>query len=271
MRKKIKVGIIGFGNVGSSLAAALADTTRYEVIVYDNARDKLRSSRKILIANNAREVITAVEMLIVAVKPQDLEAFVVQNKECLLSVKPLLVSVAAGVRLSWFRRKLKGLTTIRVMPNLALKVRKSLSFIAKGDSATQSDSEKVKEVFSSIGEVAAIGEKYLDKVTAISGSGPGYVFYFMESMYQGALSLGFTRKEAKKIVIEVFSGAVKLAKSSGEEFKSLIKGVASKKGTTEAALHVFKAGKMDKLIVKAINSAYQRAGKISSKLAGKRK
>lgn len=116
-----------------------------------------------------------------------------------------------------------------------------------------------------------IKEKYLDKVTAVTGSGPGYVFYFMESMYQGALKLGFSKRKAKKMVIQTFLGAIKLAQVSQQEFKTLIKGVTSKKGTTEAALKVFKCCHLDRAIVKGMNHAYRRASEISNKLVKNKK
>lgn len=270
----IKVGIVGFGNMGGSCASALSKRSRYKIFIYDTDQKKRQKAKSFFVTKDITQLIAAAEVVILAIKPQDIGNFLTQNKESLLKRKPLLVSIAAGISTSWFQGYLKGIRIIRAMPNLSAKVGESLSFVSKGKNAKKSDLAKAERIFSCIGEVIVVEEKRLDKVTGVSGSGPGYVFYFMESMYQGALRLGFTRKEAKRMITQTFLGAAKLAKASGEEFKTLIKGVASKKGTTEAALKVFKAGKVDKAIIKGMSSACQRAKKISCgtyKLAKKEK
>jgi len=270
MNRKIKVGIIGFGNMGGSCASALNERNQYKVFIYDAERRKRRKAKSFSVTKDIAQLIAAAEIVILAIKPQNIGNFLAQNKEGLLKRKPLLVSVAAGISASWLQGHLKGIRIIRVMPNLAAKVGESLSFISKGKNAKKSDLAKVERIFSCIGEVIVVEEKYLDKVTGISGSGPGYVFYFMESMYQGALKLGFTKKEAKRMITQTFLGASKLAKASKEEFKTLIKEVASKKGTTEAALKVFKKKKVDKAIIQGMDNACRKSREISGKLTKKR-
>ena len=271
MSRKIKVGIVGFGNIGGSCASALNKRSRYKVLIYDTDRKKKPKAKSFSVVKDIAQLIAEAEIIILAIKPQDIGDFIAGNKTGLVKRKPLLVSIATGIPIAWFQGQLKGVPIIRVMPNLAAKVGESLSFISKGKNAKKSDLVKVERIFSCIGEVNVVEEKYLDKVTGVSGSGPGYVFYFMESMYQGALKLGFTKKEAKRMITQTFLGAAKLAKASGEEFKTLIKKVASKKGTTEAALKVFKAGKVGKTIIRGMSSACQRAKKISSELAKREK
>jgi len=263
MSKKIRIGIVGFGNMGSSCATALSKKRQYEVFIYDIDQKKRRESKSFSVKKDITQLIASAEIVILAIKPQDISNFITQSKESLLRKKPLLVSVVAGISTSWFQDHLKGVRVVRIMPNLAAKVGESLSFISKGKNAKKSDFAKAKMIFSCIGEVIVIDEKHLNRATGVSGSGPGYVFYFMESMYQGALKLGFTKKEAKRMIIQTFLGAAKLAKVSGEEFKTLIKEVASKKGTTEAALEVFKAGKVDKTVIKGMSSACRKAKEIS--------
>lgn len=270
MSKKIQVGIVGFGNMGSSCASALSAKGQYKIFVYDTDPKKRQKAKSFSVVRNGSQLIAATNILILAIKPQDIGAFLADNRKILLREKPLVISMAAGISTAWLSKHIEGIRVIRAMPNLAAKVRKSLSFISKGKSAKESDLMKAEKIFSCIGEVIVVGEKYLDKVTGISGSGPGYVFYFMESMYQGALKMGFTKKEAKRMITQTFLGAAKLAKVSGQEFKTLIKGVASKEGTTEAALKVFKAGKLEKTIIKGMSSACQRAKQISCQLAKKR-
>lgn len=266
MSKKIKVGIVGFGNMGRSCAVALKAKGQHQIFIYDKDKKKIQKIKNFRVVQDSALLIGSSEVVILAIKPQDISNFLIQNKEHLLKKKPLIVSIAAGVSLSWLQAQLNKLRIIRVMPNLAAKVRKSISFISSGKFAKPGDLSIVKKIFSSAGEVVEIKEAYLNKVTGLSGSGPGYVFYFMESMYQNALKLGFSKNDAKKITVETFLGAATLAKTSKTEFKTLIDGVTSKNGTTEAALKVFNASGINKAIAKGIKNACQRAEKISQEL-----
>ena len=271
MSRKIEIGIIGFGNMGHSCAAALKAGNQYKIFIYDKDKKKTQKVKGFYLLQSTPQLIAAAGIVILAIKPQDIGEFLTQNKEHLLKKKPLIISIAAGISTSRLEKSLENLRVVRAMPNLAARVKKSISFLSGGKFAKKSDLEIAKKIFSCVGEVVVIKEKYLDKVTGVSGSGPGYVFYFMESMYQGALKLGFTKNNAKKMIIQTFLGAAKLAEEPGEEFKSLIAGVASQKGTTEAALKVFTALKVDKAIVKGMESACQRAGKISREFSGKKR
>jgi len=267
MNKKIKVGIVGFGNMGSSCATAFSKRSQYEVLIFDSDQKKKIKTKDFHTTKNIKELIAISEIVVLAIKPQNIATFLKQNKEALLKNKPLFISIAAGISLSWFQKRLLGMRIVRAMPNLAAKVGESLSFISKGRNVKKADLIRVEGLFSSIGRVIVTSEKCLDKATGVSGSGPGYVFYFMNSMYQGALKLGFTKKEAKEMITQTFLGAAKLAKASKKEFKTLIESVASKKGTTEAALKVFKAEKLNQIIAKGMSKACQRAREISSQLA----
>ncbi len=266
MSRKIKVGIIGFGNMGRSCVDALKTDDQHKVFIYEKDKKKTQRIKGFCISQSVSSLIEAAEVIVLAIKPQDISDFLTRNKEHLLRKKPLVVSIAAGISTSWLQTHLGNLRIIRVMPNLAARVKKSISFISAGKFAKPNDLRIVKKIFSYAGEIIVINEKYQDKVTGLSGSGPGYVFYFMESMYQSALGMGFTKNNAKKMVIQTFLGAATLAKESKAEFKSLIAGVASKNGTTEAALKIFDASKVNKAILRGIESACQRAGKISQEL-----
>ena len=271
MSRKIGIGIIGFGNMGYSCAAALKTENQYKIFICDKDKKKTQKVKGFCISQSIPQLIAAADIVVLAIKPQDISGFLTQNKEHLLKKKPLIISIAAGISTSWLEKSLGNLRVVRAMPNLAARVKKSISFISGGKFVKKSDLEIAKKIFSCIGEVVIIKERYLDKVTGVSGSGPGYVFYFMEAMYQGALKLGFTKNNAKKMIIQTFLGAAKLAEEPGKEFKSLLASVASQKGTTEAALKAFTALKVERAIIKGMENACQRAGKISRELAEKKK
>ncbi|MFH1503954.1 MAG: pyrroline-5-carboxylate reductase [Candidatus Omnitrophota bacterium] len=258
---KLKIGIIGFGNMGKAFALALKKEQKSHIFVYDKDRRKYQGIQGFKFSGNIKELAQKVDIVILAVKPQDLAQFLKQFGECLKT--KLLISIAAGITFNFFQKYIKKPRLIRAMPNLAAKIKSSVSFICKGEFAAEKDLTIAKKIFLSIGEVIVTKENRLNEVTALSGSGPGYVFYFMDSIYKAALKLGFNKKDARKTITQVFLGASKLAKESKEDFQTLVKGVASKHGTTEAALKVFEQNKIKKTIENALDAACKRASEMA--------
>lgn len=257
---KKKLGIIGFGNMGSSLFEALKQ--RYKVYIFDKIKEKLQKA-KASAAKSVEEVLRNCDAVVVAIKPQDIKDFLDKEKEVFLKHKPLVISIAAGVSTSYWERNLPKLGVVRVMPNLGVKVKKAVSFICKGKYAHKEHLYYVKEIFSSVGEVYPVKEELLNKVTAISGSGPGYVFYFMDTIYKIAREMGFSRKVSYEMVVKIFESACAIA-AGGDNFENLVKAVASPRGTTEAALGVFKKRNLAKSIKEAIEAANKRGEELSS-------
>ena len=264
MSKKDKLGIIGFGNMGRAIGEALISKNNWDISVYDKYKKKTKDTKNVTVAKTSEEVISSSKVVILAIKPQDIREFVQKAREYFVNKKPLLITIAAGVSTKSFQNFFKDIRVIRAMPNLAATVGESVSFLCKGKFAKKADLEIAKEIFARVGEVIVADESYLDKVTSVSGSGPGYIFYIMDSMYKGTLKLGFNEGAARKMVVQTFLGAAKLAKESGKDFQCLVKEVASKGGTTEAALKVFNSCQLDKIVEKGINNAYRRAKEISS-------
>jgi pyrroline-5-carboxylate reductase len=266
MAGKIRVGIIGFGSMGRACAYALKAKGIFKVFICEKNSHRRRQVKGFTVCQSISRLIASVRVVILAIKPQDVREFLVQNRSYFLKTKPLLISIAAGISTIWFEKRLGNFPVVRVMPNLAAQVRRSLSFISSGRFASQSDILTARKIFLSIGEVIMIKEAYLDRATGICGSGPGYVFYFMDSMYRGARKSGFSKKDSQKMIAETFLGAAMLVKAAKSEFKELVKQVASKKGTTEAALKVFKQHRVDQAIIKGMESACRRSRQISNRL-----
>ncbi|MCM8827607.1 MAG: NAD(P)-binding domain-containing protein, partial [Candidatus Omnitrophica bacterium] len=176
-----KIGIVGFGNMGSALGVALKDK-RWQVYVYDKDRTKLVKLKGIKVCNSCKEVIEKTSILVIAIKPQDILSFIEDTKEYIYKFRPLIISIAAGVRIEVFEKLIEGVRIIRVMPNLAVKKRLSISFISSGKNITNQDLKLAKRIFKCVGDSIAISENFLDKATAISGSGPGYIYYFMDAL-----------------------------------------------------------------------------------------
>ncbi|UCC95801.1 MAG: pyrroline-5-carboxylate reductase [Candidatus Omnitrophota bacterium] len=265
MKKAYKIGVIGLGNMGSSIGDALAGRRGCKVYVYDKERRKTKRTKGFYRCSSSKELIQSVDVVILAVKPQDIKEFIGKTKEYFLTSRPLLVTIAAGVSTNFFENRIPGVRVIRVMPNLAARVRQSVSFICKGKFANQRDVTTAKEVFSSVGEVFFTKESFLDKVTSLSGSGPGYVYYFMDCLYESACALGFSKAIAQKMVIQTFYGAINLIKSQPDDFKVWIGRVASKGGTTQAALNVWEKNNFPQLFRKAVSVACRRAKELNLK------
>jgi pyrroline-5-carboxylate reductase len=258
------IGIIGFGNMGSACAEAILESGCNQVMVYDQKKSKTNKVKKIRKAKNIEQLVRESQLLILAIKPQDLTDFLDKNKHFIVENKPLVVSILAGVPLKYIEAKLPGVKAVRVMPNLAIKAKEGLTFISKGSLAKKNDLKQIKDVFSLMGVVIEGKEALIDKITALSGSGPGFIYYFMESFYKTAIKMGFKKKEAKIIVAQTFKGASLLAFDSNKEFFKLLNSVTSPRGTTEAGISFFNQAKLSKSISQGIYKAYGRAKKISS-------
>lgn len=270
MKKSINIGVVGFGNMGSACAEAALNSNYGKVVIYDRKKAKTSKAKGFLKVKNPEELINKVKFLILAIKPQDLGKFLDQNQDLLIKNKPLLVSLLAGVTIKEIEASLPGLKVVRVMPNLAIKAKQGLTFIAGGSLVKKNDLKQVKDIFSLVGEVVEGKEIFMDKITALSGSGPGFIYYFMESFYQTALELGFKKREARKIVMQTFTGAAKLAKETNKDFFQLLAAVASKGGTTEAGISFFKQAKLSSKIKKGIFAALEKAAKMPVDFKGER-
>ena len=261
MNKKLKVGIVGFGNMGRAIAESLS-SKKYDIYVYDKDKNKAKGIPSGIAVKTLRGLLSKSEVVILAVKPQDIKGFI--KSSCgFINRKTLLISIAAGVPTYFFEKNMGKLKIVRVMPNLAARVKEAVSFICKGHFASKKDLDLALNIFKNIGIVFKVKEGFLDKATSISGSGPGYIYYFMDSLMQAALGLGFERKTARKMVQYTFLGAVRLAIESREDFSRLVKSVASRGGTTEAALGVFENNRLSAVIKDAIGAAYKRAKKLA--------
>lgn len=259
MKRQLKLGIVGLGNMGSAFAFALEHETNWQVYIYDQDRQKLLKSKEFKTCANIKTIFDTVSVILLAIKPQDIKIFLGKNKEALLKNKPLLISIAAGVSTKFFEKEIENIRVIRAMPNLAAKICCAISCLCKGQNATANDLKIAEKVFSFVGQVLVVKEPVIDKITSVSGSGPGYIYYFMDAMYKSARKLGFKSAEAKMLVLYTFLGAVGVAYSYNDDFSQLVKNVASAKGTTQAALTVFKNKNLSKIVQEGIFAAYKRA------------
>jgi pyrroline-5-carboxylate reductase len=157
-----------------------------------------------------------------------------------------------------------GVRVIRAMPNTPAIVGRAVTGIAPGALATEADLNLAVELFETVGNVAVIDESQIDALSTISGSGPAYVFYFMEQLTAAAMHQGFTKEQAELLVQETFLGAAELVLATGADPEQLRRQVTSPNGTTERAIATFDQAKLRDVFIAATDSALARAREIAS-------
>lgn len=264
----LTVGVIGAGRMGRTLVKGLAEKSVYpqNISIFDLDKKKMESIKKeahVKIAKSNRHCASLSDVVILAVKPKDVPQ-VAQEIASVLGRGSLVISIAAGVTLARLEASFKKpVAMIRVMPNMPALVGTGMSVVSPGKRATQKHKKIAEAIFSAVGDVVETKESMLDLVTAVSGSGPAYFFLLAEKLIEAAYEMGMKVDMAKRLVYQTALGSGQMLAQSGEDPEVLIEKVASKGGTTEAALKVFQAKGIGKIIQDAVKAATQRSKAIS--------
>ncbi len=206
------------------------------------------------------------DVVLMAVKPQQLRIAAESLRPLLKS--QLVVTIAAGIRSADLSRWLAAYRRIvRVMPNTPALVLAGVSVLYAMPSVTPEERDTAEGILGAVGSTLWVErEELMDAVTAVSGSGPAYVFYFIEALEQAGCELGLAPADARRLSLETFFGATRLARESGEEPAVLRTRVTSKGGTTERALRSMEAGRVKSLIIKAVRQAAGRSRELGDEL-----
>ena len=202
------------------------------------------------------------DIILLAVKPQEMPP-VLEGIACCLTPRQLVISIAAGITLRYLSARLPKSPIIRVMPNLPATVRKGFTAYAGGRIATPRHRAAVHAIFGAVGEVVELPERLLDAVTAVRGSGPAYVFLLAQMWEEAAMVLGLPAGVAKRAVRQTLAGSVELLAGDRLTPREWIARVASKKGTTEAALRVLATRHVDRHFTEALRAAANRSRALS--------
>ncbi|MFA5008860.1 MAG: pyrroline-5-carboxylate reductase [Candidatus Omnitrophota bacterium] len=274
MTKKAKIGIIGCGNMGSAIAKGIS--SKYQVFVFDKDTGKTKNIAKVKVAKSISDLINAVGVVILAVKPQDFDS--VLNKIRDYVNKKLVISIAAGISTKYIEKVLGRARVIRVMPNLPAKIGKGMSCLSKGKFASKTDLNFAEKIFGFIGNTLVLKESMMNAATADSGSGPGFLFSlisgkslkearefartdFIPRLLNAGVDVGFKPQEAQLLATATTAGSLVLLGKSNLSAEDLVKRVASKGGTTEAGLKELKGNV--KNLPKAVKAALKRAKELS--------
>jgi len=278
--KKI-IGIIGFGNMGLSIASRIKED--YRVLVFD--KDPAKTSNledDIEAVDNLKNLVAETEVVILAVKPQDFEYVLGEIKG--LVAEKLIISIAAGISTKYIEDKLGVVRVVRVMPNMPARIGEGTTCIAQGKFASEEDQDFAENLFDYVGETLVIEEKMMNHATAVSGSGPGFccdlielkkIDYtdtekvrqfvnneFIPALTLTAINIGFSKADAQFLASSTGNGCIALLKETKQTPQEIRSQVTSKGGTTEAGLEVMhKGGSLDD----AVKAALKRAEELSER------
>jgi pyrroline-5-carboxylate reductase len=259
----MRIALIGAGNMGEAILAGVH--TKNTCFVCEPRLERqayLRKKYRVKIGP-IDEVVKSAEVVVLAVKPQDFRELLVELATLPLQGK-LFISIAAGVTTKFIEKSLRQpVRVVRVMPNLPALIGEGVSGITRGKRATPKDLKTAVEIFGSVGETLVLKEGMLDALTAVSGSGPAYVFLFVECMMKAARKLGFTETEAKTLVGATLLGSAHMLAKSADSAEDLRRKVTSKGGTTQAATDVFIKKDIVGMFEAALKAARNRAKELS--------
>ncbi|MDA8428787.1 MAG: pyrroline-5-carboxylate reductase [Geobacteraceae bacterium] len=265
-----RIAFLGGGNMAEAIIKGLlrensgvplmvaeisAERRAYLATAYPNIR----------IVENSSEAAAWGEIIILAIKPQQATS-VLATLERTLSPDKLFVSIMAGVRTSSIEEALEnGTRVVRVMPNTPALVGLGATAICPGRKAAPLDLDRVESIFAQTGLVVRVEEKQMDAVTGLSGSGPAYVFTFIEALSDAGVKNGLSREIASRLAVQTVLGAAHMLSETGEHPALLREKVTSPGGTTIAGLHIMENGRFRGVVMDAVDAATQR----SRELAGK--
>jgi pyrroline-5-carboxylate reductase len=266
-----KIGFIGTGKMGSALIQGLIKTNTVEPVniyasdINDAALNSLVEEQGITPCDSNEEVVTHSDILIFAVKPQILGS-VLDGIKNSVREEQLVVSIAAGVPISFIAEYLPENTKIiRVMPNITVTVGEAPSALSLGAHVSYDEAQSVRHIFDSVGKTVIVPEKLMDAVTGLSGSGPAFVFLFIEALADAGVYCGLDRNIALTLAAQTVLGSAKMLLETGTHPASLKDLVTSPAGTTIEGIRLLEENKFRASIMNAVIAAAKRSEELGDK------
>ncbi|MCY8509397.1 pyrroline-5-carboxylate reductase [Bacillus mojavensis] len=269
-----KIGFVGAGSMAEAMINGFLQSgiTKPENIYITNRSNEerlneLKEMYGVRPCRDKSEFFTQTDIVVLAFKPKD-------AAESIDSIRPymkdqLVISVLAGLTIEtiqhYFGRKL---AVIRVMPNTSAAIRKSATGFSISAEASQDDITAAKALLETIGEATLVEEQHLDAVTAIAGSGPAYLYRYIEAMEKAAQKVGLDEETAKKLILQTMAGATDMLRQSGKQPAQLRKEITSPGGTTEAGLRALTEARFEEAIIHCIEETAKRSAEIKEQFVG---
>lgn len=267
----VKIAFLGGGNMARALIGGLLQqgyaADRISVVEIDaQARAQLSAQFAVCAAAQPGSDVESSDVVLLAVKPQQMHAVADELRGLLR--EQLVISIAAGVRTADLTRWLGGYARIvRVMPNTPALVLAGISALYAGPAVNATERQSAEAILAAVGTTLWVPrEEQMDAVTAVSGSGPAYVFYFMEALQEAARELGLGSEEARRLSLQTFVGAARLAERGGDDPAVLRARVTSKGGTTERALNCMDDDELKRKFIEAVKQAAQRSRELGDQI-----
>lgn len=265
------IAVIGGGNMGSSLIGGLIKDghSPEKLIASDPDPVKLQALAKnfhIQTTTDNKQAVHAAEVVLLAVKPQYFAAVTKDLAPALPTVKPLIISIAAGIREASIQQWLGGHAAIvRAMPNTPALIGCGATALFANHQVTHDQRNLAESILRAVGVIVWLNdESLMDAVTALSGSGPAYFFLMMEALHEAAIQLGLPDDTAKLLTLQTALGATRMAIESGQSLPELRRLVTSPGGTTEKALSVLEEHKLREIFSKALHAAKRRSEELAN-------
>lgn len=262
----MKTGFIGGGNMAEAIIKGITARGMKDILVSEPTEERrqyLSQQYGVETTGSNTELAASCDIIILAVKPQVMDTVVQEIKESITDSKTV-VSIAAGITLDYLTSKLNTKKLVRVMPNTPALVLKGMSVLSLCECFAEKEISVVRDIFMSIGEVITLPEKYMNAVTAVSGSGPAFVALFIESMIEGGIKAGLNPDDARTLAVQTAVGTAELL-ATGMSPEKLREMVTSPGGTTAAGLGTFNEKGLQATVWAAIESARHRAEELGSK------
>lgn len=264
----MSIAIVGAGVMGETLLSGLLRAGRRpdEIVLAERRDERARELTErygVAVMGNADAVAAATTVLLV-VKPQDMHAVLGEIYDE-VTAGTLVISLAAGITTTFLESRLpQGTAVVRVMPNTPALVDEGMSAISPGSSCDEQHLDQAETLLSAVGQVLRVPEQQQDAVTAISGSGPAYLFFVVESMIEAGVHLGLPRTTARQLAVQTAFGSAKLLRDTGQHPTVLREQVTSPGGTTAAALRELEAHGVRAAFLAALESARDRSRELGS-------
>lgn len=264
----MRIAILGAGVMGTTLVSALLRAGRdpADLVVSDKvaARTEEVAAQFGVRGVSPGEAVEGADIVVLAVKPQDMPALL-QDFGALVGRDALVLSIAAGISTDFLERHLAdGVSVVRAMPNTPALVDQAMSALARGRHCTDAHLQEAERLLGAVGHVVTLDEQHMDAVTAISGSGPAYIFYVVEAMIEAGVLLGLPRAIASELTVQTLYGAATMIRETGQHPTVLREQVSSPGGTSVAALRQLEDHRVRAAFLTAIEAAARRSAELSA-------
>lgn len=265
--------LVGCGHMGSALLSAWMQLKTYSFTVidpfnYDKLRKKYyKNNIKFSSKPPDKNQIKKFDIIIFAVKPQVIKKVILEYQDFVFKKNSVIGSIIAGKKISFYKKNIKNAhQLVRIMPNMPALINSGVSCLVSNKNFSKNNKKKIDTLFLKVGKTIWLqNEIEIDKATAISGSGPGYVFTLIEAFEKAAQKVGFSKKISREMVLATILGSAKLMEKTNKESYDLAKLIAVKGGTTEAGVKVLKNNRPNQIMYNVFIAAFKRAAQLGKK------